>query len=97
MEHSQTSTSSTLDFAAAAHAALTEIRQAVGEITAMNGQIASAAEEQSTVSESISRSVTAIAALAEESLDATGHTAAAATELASTGQELGKLVKHFNL
>ena len=97
MERSTASSSSTLDFAGAAHAALTEIRQAVSEITSMNSQIAGAAEAQSTVSDSISRSVVAIATLAEESLASTGQTAAAAGEIAATGRELGTLVKHFEL
>jgi methyl-accepting chemotaxis protein len=97
MERSSASSSSTLDYAGEAHAALIEIRQAVSEITTMNSQIAGAAEAQSTVSDSISRSVVAIAALAEESLASTGQTAAAASEISATGEELGALVKHFEL
>ena len=97
MEHSHKSSSETLEHASSAHQALQEITHAVEEIDDMNSQIASAAEEQSAVSETISRSVSQIAALAEESLTAAQQTAQAANQLSATGHELGGLVSKFEL
>lgn len=97
MEQSHASSSSTLEHASSAHQALQAITRSATEINDMNSQIASAAEEQSAVSETISRSVTQIAELAEESLVAAGQTAAAASRIAATGDELGALVKRFKL
>jgi len=97
MKHSHESSEKTRGHASSAHQALEEITQSVTQIDDMNTQIASAAEEQSTVSEMISRSVAEIAGLAEESLHATEQTAHAATELSDTGGRLGGLVKRFEL
>jgi methyl-accepting chemotaxis protein len=97
MKHSHESSAETLERASAAHGALQEITRSVAEIDNMNSQIASATEEQSTVSEMISQSVTRIATLAEESLTAVEQTAQSASEIASMGEELGGLVKRFEL
>jgi methyl-accepting chemotaxis protein len=97
MKHSHRSSATTLENAASAHQALTEITRSVTEIDDMNTQIASAAEQQSTVSEMISQSVAQIASLAEESMTAAEQTAHAATELSDTGSQLGGLVKRFQL
>lgn len=97
MKHSHESSEKTREHASSAHRALEEITQSVTKIDEMNTQIASAAEEQSTVSEMISRSVAEIAGLAEGSLHATEQTAHAATELSNTGSRLGALVKRFEL
>jgi methyl-accepting chemotaxis protein len=97
MEHSRDSSNQTVERAGSAHLALAEITRAVSEIDNMNAQIASAADEQSTVSEMISQSVSRIAYLAEESLDASDQTARAATNISGIGQELGDLVKRFEL
>lgn len=97
MKHSHESSERTREHASSAHRALEEITQSVTKIDEMNTQIAGAAEEQSTVSEMISRSVVEIAGLAEESLRATEQTAHAATQLSDTGSRLGGLVKRFEL
>lgn len=97
MKHSHESSEKTREHASSAHRALEEITESVTKIDEMNTQIASAAEEQSTVSEMISRSVAEIAGLAEGSLHATEQTAHAATELSNTGSRLGALVKRFEL
>jgi len=97
MQHSRESSNQTVERAGSAHLALAEITRAVAEIDSMNAQIASAAEEQSTVSEMISQSVSRIAYLAEESLDASDQTARAASDISRTGQALGDLVKRFEL
>jgi methyl-accepting chemotaxis protein len=97
MERSHSSSSSTLEHASSAQQALQAITRSVEEINDMNRQIASAAEEQSAVSEMISRSVMQISSLAEESSEAAEQTAEAAGNIAETGEELGALVKRFQL
>jgi methyl-accepting chemotaxis protein len=97
MERSEESSSSTRENATAARQALQAITGAVGEITDMNHQIATAMEQQSVVSESINRHIAAVAELSEESVRDSDQTAAAATALDATGDELSKLVRRFEL
>jgi methyl-accepting chemotaxis protein len=97
MERSEESSSSTREHATAAREALQAITGAVGEITDMNHQIATAMEQQSVVSESINRHIAAVAELSEESVRDSDQTAAAAAALNATGDELNELVRRFEL
>ena len=74
---------------------LQSIVQAIGVINNMGAQIASAAEEQSAVSEEISRSITAINDLTAETTDGALQTSQASQEVARLATELQGLVGRF--
>jgi methyl-accepting chemotaxis protein len=77
--------------------ALGSIAAAVSLIQRMNQQIAAAAEEQSSVAEEISRSVTSIRASADQSSMAMQGNATSSIQLAQLGVELKGMVGHFRL
>ncbi|MEX6502810.1 methyl-accepting chemotaxis protein [Pseudomonas sp. 25A3E] len=77
--------------------ALTGIAEAVTLIFEMNQQIAAAAEEQSAVAEEISRSITSIRDIADQSAAAMDETAESSTRLASLGRDLQGMAAHFRL
>ncbi|MGE8361510.1 methyl-accepting chemotaxis protein [Pseudomonas sp.] len=77
--------------------ALAEIAAAVTVIFEMNQQIAAAAEQQSAVAEEISRSVTSIRDIADQSALAMDESASSSIQLASLGRELQGLAGHFRL
>ena len=83
--------------AAAAGEALRTINAAVERISGMNTQIASAAEEQSTVTEEINRSIVSINEVAEQSAVGAQQTAAASDELAKLADQLKGLVDRFKV
>jgi methyl-accepting chemotaxis protein len=97
MQQSHDSSSATLQSASSADTMLSEITRLVAEIDDMNSQIAGAAEEQSKVSEMISQSVSRIASLAEDSKLGAEQTAQTANDISDTGNELGQLVRRFEL
>jgi methyl-accepting chemotaxis protein len=74
---------------------LESIVQAIGVINDMGAQIASAAEEQSAVSEEVSRSITAINDLTAETTDGALQTTRASQEVAHLATELQSLVGRF--
>lgn len=74
---------------------LESIVQAIGVINDMGAQIASAAEEQSAVSEEVSRSITAINDLTAETTDGALQTTRASQEVARLATELQSLVGRF--
>ncbi|MFK8328831.1 methyl-accepting chemotaxis protein [Pseudomonas sp. BJa5] len=77
--------------------ALGSIAAAVSLIQQMNQQIAAAAEEQSSVAEEISRSVTQIRSSADQSAVAMQGNARSSIELAQLGSDLKGMVGHFRL
>ncbi|WP_420793892.1 methyl-accepting chemotaxis protein [Pseudomonas fontis] len=77
--------------------ALGGIAAAVSLIQQMNQQIAAAAEQQSSVAEEISRSVTQIRSSADQSALAMQGNASSSVELAQLGSELKGMVGHFRL
>jgi methyl-accepting chemotaxis protein len=83
--------------AAAAGDALKTINTAVDRIAGMNTQIASAAEEQSAVTEEISRSIVSINEVSEQSATGAQQTAAASQDLARLAEQLQGLAEHFNI
>ncbi|GLZ86993.1 methyl-accepting chemotaxis protein [Metapseudomonas resinovorans] len=95
MGSSRSLTQRTVDLAAQAGDALARITQAVSTIEQMNQQIAAAAEEQSSVAENISESVTRVRDIGEQSTSASQQTAASSAELARLGGELQDLVAQF--
>jgi methyl-accepting chemotaxis protein len=86
-----------VDQAAAAGEALKTINAAVEQITGMNTQIASAAEEQSSVTEEINRSIVSINEVAEQSSTGAQQTAQASDDLARLAEQLKGLVGRFKV
>ncbi len=83
--------------AAAAGEALQTINAAVELISSMNTQIASAAEEQSSVTEEINRSIVSINEVAEQSATGAQHTSEASADLARLADQLKNLVDRFKV
>ncbi|MEE1888752.1 methyl-accepting chemotaxis protein [Pseudomonas sp. 137P] len=77
--------------------ALGSIAAAVSLIQQMNQQIAAAAEQQSSVAEEISRSVTQIRGSADQAALAMEDNARSSVELAQLGIDLKSMVGHFRL
>jgi methyl-accepting chemotaxis protein len=77
--------------------ALGSIAVAVSLIQQMNQQIAAAAEQQSSVAEAISRSVTQIRGSADQAALAMQDNARSSVELAQLGTDLKGMVGHFRL
>jgi len=76
---------------------LEQISNAVATINDMNAMIASAAEEQSSVAEEISRNVTNVSQIAEETSEASRQNVATSTQLASLASQLQRLMHMFRL
>jgi methyl-accepting chemotaxis protein len=83
--------------ATAAAEALNTINQAVERINTMNTQIASAAEEQSTVTEEINRNIVNINNVAEQTSEGSKQAAQASDDLARLAEQLKKLVGQFKV
>ncbi|MEW8093816.1 MAG: methyl-accepting chemotaxis protein [Candidatus Thiodiazotropha endolucinida] len=83
--------------AAAAGEALQTINTAVEQISNMNTQIASAAEEQSSVTEEINRSIVSINEVAEQSAAGAQQTSQASDDLAKLAEQLKGLVELFKV
>ena len=81
--------------AEAAGRALSEITQAVTTINDMNIQIASAAEEQSAVTEEINRNIVNITQIAGETADGTAHIIKTSHSLAEMAEELNRIIGQF--
>ncbi|AOU97817.1 hypothetical protein BI364_07425 [Acidihalobacter yilgarnensis] len=75
--------------------ALELISQAVDVINTMNTQIATAAEEQSTVAEEINRNVVLIRNSAEQTATTANHTMNLSVDLISLANELDSLIERF--
>ncbi|WP_339512545.1 methyl-accepting chemotaxis protein [Pseudomonas sp. RL_15y_Pfl2_60] len=97
MDSSLSLTQRTVVLAGQAGDALGRITQSVSTIEQMNHQIAAAAEEQSSVAENISESITRVRDIGEQSASASEQTAASSAELARLGVELQGLVKQFRV
>lgn len=76
--------------------ALVGISAAVANITDMTTQIAAATEEQTAVAEEISRNITTIAHLADQTSEQARHSAQLSTELTQTAKTQYSLVERFN-
>jgi methyl-accepting chemotaxis protein len=97
MEEGKEMTQVGVDQAASAGEALQTINEAVTKISDMNTQIASAAEEQSAVTEEINRSIVNINQVAEQSATGAGHVASASDDLARLAEQLKGLVENFKI
>ncbi|MDH3714487.1 MAG: methyl-accepting chemotaxis protein [Gammaproteobacteria bacterium] len=97
MEGSREQARENVEQAAKAAQALGDITAAVTQITEMNDLIASAACEQSTMTDSVSASVVAIAQVAECTTQGAAGTAQATRRLNDLASELATLVKQFKV
>ena len=77
--------------------ALGEIAMGVSNINDLNFQIASAAEEQSSVAEEINRNIQTISQISEESARGAADTKTASSELARLAEQLQSQVNRFKL
>jgi methyl-accepting chemotaxis protein len=83
--------------AAKAGSSLDAITSAVARINDMNTQIASAAEEQTTVAEEVNRSIFSISGVANQCSEGCNQTASAGRQLASLAADMQALVGQFRL
>ena len=97
MEQSQKQAIDTKGETQAAHLALAEINQAIEVINDMNNQIASAAEEQSSVSEEINRNVVIINDTAVEVMDTMTSSVEISNELTVKASDLHGELSKFKL
>lgn len=86
-----------MEKAANAEEALMSIINAVSTIVSMNEQIASAAEEQSAVSEEVNKNIVSVNELAGLSASAAEKTSLSSDDLARLAAELQKMVEHFKV
>jgi methyl-accepting chemotaxis protein len=97
MKTSQSRTTDTVDHANEAGKALNSISSYVGDINNMNLQIASAADEQSSVAEEINQNVVRIADIAQETSGSMQQIAASSEDLARLSTRLDQLVGNFKV
>jgi methyl-accepting chemotaxis protein len=97
MKQSSDAGSRTSEQAAHATASLRVIATQIETINTMNTQIASAADEQTMVSEEINRSIQQIALAVETVAQETQHGAQTARDLASLSESLNLAVKQFRV
>ncbi len=95
MADSQVQAKDSVEHAVKADQSLDSISQAVGTITAMNEQIASAAEEQGAVSEEINRNVVEISAVAEQTAGGANEISNSVNELMDMANSLQRAVSSF--
>ena len=97
MDSSSSLAGNTLELAQQAGSELEAVARVISEIQAMNMQIATAAEEQSSVAEEINRSVINVNSIADQSAAAVEEMAASSADLARLGQSLQDLVSRFKV
>jgi methyl-accepting chemotaxis protein len=96
MQASQQQAGESVDRANLAHDALEKITRAVDTITQMSTQIATAAEEQSAVAESINVSVVDITKLAEDSAHDSSSAYTVSVEMSREVDQVGALLDQFH-
>ncbi len=97
MVKSQESANGSVEQARAAGQSLETITSAVKTITDMSAQIATAAEEQSAVSEEINRNIINISTATDQTLNATQEASQANSKLADATTRLDTMVKQFGI
>lgn len=86
-----------MEKAAKADEALTTITSAVSTIVSMNEQIATAAEEQRTVSAEVNNNIVSVNELASQSAAGAEKTSASSEDLARLASKLQQTVAHFKI
>lgn len=97
MGSSTTMASNTLERATATGKTIERIARAVEDSKQYNNQIATAAEQQTSVAEEISQNITRIRDVTDQSATSSNQTASSSNELARLGSELQSLVSRFRL
>ena len=97
MEGGRVSAERSVQEAARVGSALEAIARAVDTINDMNTQIASAAEEQSAVTETLNRNVTAISQISQQTSDIANKTADESAQLTDMSAKLDSLVLQFRV
>lgn len=97
MEAGTTLAGRTLDSARSTGETIKEISKAVEEIKQFNSQIATAAEQQTSVAEDINQNVTLIRDVSDQSASSAGQVASASNELAKLGEDLKGQVARFTV
>jgi methyl-accepting chemotaxis protein len=97
MDNSRSKAEDSVSQAALADTSLEAITNAVSLIKDMNTQIATAAEEQSSVAEEINRNVVNISNIGDRTAEGAGQTSIASEELARLAGELQQLVNQFKI
>lgn len=97
MNHGKDQAVASVGQAADTGAALKAITHAVSVINDMNMQIASAAEEQSSVAESINQNVVSVRRIAEENAVAATQSQNATSEIAQLAEQLKGMVTQFKV
>ncbi|MCP4077007.1 MAG: methyl-accepting chemotaxis protein [Gammaproteobacteria bacterium] len=97
MGQSRVNASATVEQAQHAGESLSSITRAVSTILQMNTQIATAAEEQSSVAEDINRGVLKIQDISEQTAAGAAQTATSSNELADLGAHLKEVVDQFKV
>ncbi|MBF0256423.1 MAG: methyl-accepting chemotaxis protein [Gammaproteobacteria bacterium] len=95
MQNGKQKAQTTTEYAESARRSLSGIREVVGVIHDMTTQIATAAEEQSVVSEEINRNIHAINEAADRSVAVAGQASSTGEELANQSRQLRALVERF--
>ncbi|NOX08753.1 MAG: methyl-accepting chemotaxis protein [Gammaproteobacteria bacterium] len=97
MEQSRAQSQSAVDFASQSGDALQTISTSVERINEMSAQIASAAEEQSSVSEEINCNIVRISDMSNKTAEGAEETATASQDLARMAASLQGLVANFKV
>jgi len=97
MDKGKGNTQVTVEKAELAGQALSAITQAVSHIAEQNTQIATAAEEQSSVSEEINQNIVSVNTLSIQAAQGAEHTAASCQELERTANELQQMISMFKV
>ncbi len=97
MESSREKAVKVVDQSQATESSLIHIMTNVDTINNMNGQVASAAVEQSTVSEEVSANIVKINEVSEDTVEEAANTSRASSELAEQAQNLRKIVNEFKV
>jgi methyl-accepting chemotaxis protein len=97
MESSREKAIKVVDQSQATESSLTHIMTNVDTISNMNSQVASAAVEQSAVSEEVSANIVKINAVSEDTVDEAAKTSQASSDLAEQAQNLSKIVNEFKV
>jgi methyl-accepting chemotaxis protein len=87
----------TLDKARNTGEAIKEIATAVEEIKQYNSQIATAAEQQTSVAEDINQNVTLIRDVSDQSATSAGQVASASNELSQLSEDLKQQISRFQV
>jgi methyl-accepting chemotaxis protein len=97
MELGRQRTEESVDLSSRAGTSLDAITSAVSRITDMNLQIASAAQEQSTVAEEMARNINQISEVSDETSHGAQQTEDASQQLSQLASELQTLVQQFKV